>query len=376
MKKIISLLLSAVMLVSSLFAFSFSAQAATIKNVPVHKVGDKFTITLKIKKTPSTTASGWKKEYYNSSSWKQAYYAKFKPTADGLYEFAVKGEDFYGQGGYQALIVDEKDEVVSYAYAIGEDSFNIDLVGNLKKGKTYYYLVRYFADFKRTVKLNITLKKHKHSMIDVTKQYPDADYLIDYGIDSEEPVWICKIQGCGFDTRRIYYSRYYIDLARKSYTYDGKEKKPKVQFFDMRQKAFSPEEWGIDDINLKVKYENNINVGKAKAEIRTQGLWQTLTFKINPQGTELKKLSAIRGGFKAKWKKQPVKTSGYQLQYSRYKSFKKAKKITVKGNKKLSKQVKKLSRHKKYYVRVRTYKTVDGKKYYSKWSKAKTVKTK
>ena len=38
--------------------------------------------------------------------------------------------------------------------------------------------------------------------------------------------------------------------------------------------------------------------------------------------------------------------------------------------------IKKLKAKKKYYVQVRTYKTVSGKKYYSKWSKKKTVKTK
>ena len=40
------------------------------------------------------------------------------------------------------------------------------------------------------------------------------------------------------------------------------------------------------------------------------------------------------------------------------------------------KAVKKLKAKKKYFVRIRTYKTVNGKKVYSFWSKAKTVKSK
>ena len=40
------------------------------------------------------------------------------------------------------------------------------------------------------------------------------------------------------------------------------------------------------------------------------------------------------------------------------------------------KAVKKLKAKKKYFVRIRTYKTVNGKKVYSSWSKSKTVKTK
>ena len=37
---------------------------------------------------------------------------------------------------------------------------------------------------------------------------------------------------------------------------------------------------------------------------------------------------------------------------------------------------KKLKPKKKYYVRVRTYKTVNGVKFYSEWSSAKSVKVK
>ena len=50
--------------------------------------------------------------------------------------------------------------------------------------------------------------------------------------------------------------------------------------------------------------------------------------------------------------------------------------MTVKGYKKTSKKVTKLKAKKKYYVRIRTYKTVSGTKYYSEWSKTKTVRTK
>ncbi|MGI6170795.1 MAG: hypothetical protein ACOYIC_03550 [Butyricicoccus sp.] len=48
----------------------------------------------------------------------------------------------------------------------------------------------------------------------------------------------------------------------------------------------------------------------------------------------------------------------------------------ITSNKTVSKKVTKLTAKKKYYVRIRTYKTVSGKKYYSSWSKAKTVTTK
>ena len=68
---------------------------------------------------------------------------------------------------------------------------------------------------------------------------------------------------------------------------------------------------------------------------------------------------------------------GYQIQLATDKKFKKNKKsITIKKQKTTKTTVKKLKSKKKYFVRVRTYKTVNGKKVYSSWSKIKSVKTK
>ena len=76
------------------------------------------------------------------------------------------------------------------------------------------------------------------------------------------------------------------------------------------------------------------------------------------------------------WK--PTKdVDGYEIQVATDKKFKKNKK-SVKVNKKKTKKktVKNLKKNKKYFVRVRAYKIVDGKKVYGKWSKIKSVKTK
>ena len=98
---------------------------------------------------------------------------------------------------------------------------------------------------------------------------------------------------------------------------------------------------------------------------------------IAPKGTKISKLTAGKKQFKATWKKQTTKTSGYELQYATNKSFTSGKKkVTIKKNKTTSTTVKKLKGKKKYYVRIRTYKTVNGKKIYSKWSESKKVTTK
>ena len=100
------------------------------------------------------------------------------------------------------------------------------------------------------------------------------------------------------------------------------------------------------------------------------------TFKINPKGTNLSKLTKKSKGFTAKWKKQSTQTTGYQIQYSTSKTFKKAKTKTIGKVKTTKASISKLKKKKIYYVRIRTYKKVSGKNYYSGWSKIKKVKTK
>lgn len=77
-----------------------------------------------------------------------------------------------------------------------------------------------------------------------------------------------------------------------------------------------------------------------------------------------------------KWKKD-AKVSGYELQYSADRKFKKSvKRIWIKKNKTTVHTIKNLKGGKKYYVRIRGYKTVKENKIYGKWSKPKTLKIK
>lgn len=100
------------------------------------------------------------------------------------------------------------------------------------------------------------------------------------------------------------------------------------------------------------------------------------TEKVKPKKTSIKKLSKGKKKFTVTWAKVSG-VKGYQIQYSSDKKFKKNNKsVTVTKQKTTKATVKKLKSKKKYYVRVRTYKTVSGKKIYSSWSKVKSVKTK
>jgi len=100
------------------------------------------------------------------------------------------------------------------------------------------------------------------------------------------------------------------------------------------------------------------------------------TKTVKPKKTSIKKHSKGKKKFTVTWAKVSG-VKGYQIQYSSNKKFKKNNKsVTVTKQKTTKATVKKLKSKKKYYVRVRTYKTVNGKKIYSSWSKVKSVKTK
>ena len=163
-----------------------------------------------------------------------------------------------------------------------------------------------------------------------------------------------------------------VSLSTTKYTYDGKAKKPTVTVKNSNGKA-------ISTYYYTVKYSSNTNVGKGKATVTFRNGYSgtsTASFVINPKGTSIKSLTAGSKCFTAKWTKQATQTTGYQIQYSTSSKFTSPKTVTVSSYKTTSKTVSKLKAKKKYYVRIRTYKTVSGTKYYSSWSGSKYVTTK
>lgn len=134
---------------------------------------------------------------------------------------------------------------------------------------------------------------------------------------------------------------------------------------------------GIDYTLIRT---NNINVGTSTITLKGKGAYAgTLkkTFDIIPKGTSLSKLVKGKKKITVKWKTQKTQTDGYEIQYSTTKKFNKSvktKKVTGAGKKSVT--IKKLKAGKLYYVRIRTRKKVGTKVYYSKWSKAKKIKTK
>ncbi len=183
---------------------------------------------------------------------------------------------------------------------------------------------------------------------------------------------ICFI--CGSVRARTDISRIStVKLSKTSYVYSGSAKTPSVTVTDKKGNK-------ISSSNYTVKHSNNTKVGKASVKVTFKGNYSgtvTKTFTIVPKSTTVSKATPKKKALAITWKKQSSQTTGYQVQIATNKSFTKGVKSYISSkNTTTSKTMTNLSAKKKYYIRVRTYKTVDGKKYYSAWSGYKTATTK
>lgn len=161
-----------------------------------------------------------------------------------------------------------------------------------------------------------------------------------------------------------------VSGIKKQYAYNGKLRVPAVTV-KLNGKTLKQ---GTD---YTVSYTNNKNTGKASVKIAGIHNYSgtiTKTFLIVPKKAALNKLSSPKAGtIKVTWKKD-AQASGYQLQYARNAKFKSGKKTVAISKKSITvKKLSKLAKGKKYYVRIRAYKKIDGKKYYGAWSKANKV---
>ena len=240
-----------------------------------------------------------------------------------------------------------------------------------KQNEVYYVIVKADGkdtnlsdDFLTIYESQNSQEEHKHTYVTtVTKATLKKNGSI-----------VKKCSGCGeIASKEVISYPKTVTLSKTSYTYNGKAQKPSVSVKDASGKK-------IASSNYKVTYASGCkNVGSYTVKITFRGNYTGTIyqkFTINPKGSTISSLSARSGAFTVKWKKQSVQTTGYQIQYSVRSSFKNAKTVTVSSAKTVSRTISRLGKKKKYYVRIRTYKTSGKTKYYSAWSKAKSVKTK
>ena len=184
-----------------------------------------------------------------------------------------------------------------------------------------------------------------------------------------------KCKSCGEVTsvKVIYYPKT-ITLSKTTFACTGKEQKPQVTVKGSNGKVITADHY-------TVVYSKGCKVpGTYYAKVVFKGNYEGSAirrFKIVPKTTTIKKLTPKSRSLTVEWVKQPLQTTGYQIQYSTDSGFKTDKKtVTVKGASKVSRTLTGLKGGKKYYVHVRTYKVVGSTTYYSPWGavKAATVK--
>lgn len=158
-----------------------------------------------------------------------------------------------------------------------------------------------------------------------------------------------------------------VTLSKTEYVYNGKVQKPSVTVKLGGTKLAAQ--------NYTLTYPKGlINVGTYTVTVKLKGNYsgsKAVSFKISPKPTSI--ISAIGSNDKisVKWKKQATQITGYQLQYSQNKNFTSGNKTaTIAKPGTVSKEISKPAKGKNYYVRIRTYKKVGTKTYYSSWSKA------
>ena len=206
----------------------------------------------------------------------------------------------------------------------------------------------------------------------------DTDYTVSYSNNTKVGTATVKITGKGNYTGSV------------SKTYSIKNNFKKATVSGISTKAFTGKNI-TQSITVKyngktlkkgtdytVSYSNNKSIGTATVKIAGKGSYTgtiTKTFKINPAKQEIQKLTAKSKAFFVDWA-QKGSATGYEIQYATNSKFTSAKKVTITNNKTDKTTVSKLSGKKKYYVRVRSYTTVKGTKYYGAWSSTKTVTTK
>ena len=132
--------------------------------------------------------------------------------------------------------------------------------------------------------------------------------------------------------------------------------------------------------DYKVSYKNNKKIGMAAVVVTGMGSYNgsaKLSFKIVPKKVVLSAVQSKKAKtVSVKWKRDNMVT-GYVIQYSTDKNFKKnVKKVTIGKNKTASTTIKKLKSKKTYYVRVASYKKVSGKTYTGTYSNVKKIKVK
>lgn len=437
MKKLLSVLLSAVMIFSAVVPFSALAEtkSLSVKDIATAQVEAKADMLgamnyLKAK-TPQTVANSYEVHKFAQAGGDVSEYltalesnlkanngkimarqAKETEDSENLVYYAVAidvltilGKDVTNFGGYnvkqafETFAQTNKNVSNPYFYrciveackAIGNDDLAKTLIDQMSKKYTVGsgldnwgyscdntsvyaatvapYKAYYQTNYNDALKLIAKYKKDKG-------YYSDEQWVKSENADSTAMALMAYSAAGDFDKA---YEAY--QLLKN---FEIKNKNGVFMAADWKTGAMTENQLATEDALRALSYFDSACEQKIKditySEPTTKPAPTTKPETAKPQSTKpaktkIQKISAGKKSITAQWKKV-AGVSAYQVQIATNKKFSKNKK-TFKVSKKSTKvKIKKLKAKKVYYVRVRSYKKVNGKKVYSKWSTVRKVKTK
>ena len=276
---------------------------------------------------------------------------------------------------------------------VGTYKVTVKMIGNYTGTKTLSFKIKPMDISKCTVKLSATSLTYNAKTRTPTvtvinangvKLTKDTHYTVTYA-SGRRNVGTYKVtvklkgnytgsKTLSFKIKPMDISKCTVKLSATSLTYNGNTRTPTVTVTNANGVKLTK------DTHYTVTYASGRkNVGTYKVTVKMKGNYtgtKTLTFKILPQKTTVASLVAGTKKITVSLTKKTAQVTGYQIQYSTSKDFTNAKTKTLTSYSTTKTTLSNLTANKTYYVRVRTYKTVNDVKYYSGWSAYKYVKTK
>lgn len=302
---------------------------------------------------------------------------KFIAPKTEYYEFVISSVPKNGSVMSMVIAENENEDCHSgkstaKAAPAGEKNKPFIVSAKLTKGHTYYVLID--GNKCGAYTSNVSVRVHHHKL-DKPYDYPayadsDVDYYEDGG--KWQPCLYCGIE----KTVERYYAPKTIELSTYACYYRGTARVPKVKVKDRKGNVISASDY-------KVTCKNNVKPGKATVTVtfKSKKYSGTMTdyFIIKPNSMNAPKVSSPKSKqLKVKWVRNG-NVSGYYVQYStspKFPSGSSTKGVFIGKNTIGTTTVSKLKSGKKYYVRMRAFKTVDGKNYHGTWSKVSSVTVK
>ena len=359
MKKILSIFMSVVMLLSITAGADLSAQASGwLDNAKEINFGE------------SVTDGASISDYHKGDTYYDAYY--FEVPANGTititlnsnkqgYIPAYNWTGLYGMKYTDIFIYSknspdeplwnaESNDAVKYGYSSARDIYYCTYKINLNKGN-YYYVAEYYAGYSSntydlTISFNPTISKPSNIKVSSSSS---SGFNVNWSKVANVDGYLIK-----YATKSDFSNAAMVKVA------NGKATSKTINGRAANTKYY-----------VKVQAYKKVNGTTYKSKWSETKAVRTLEKK-----NRITSITGKNGGFTVKWEKMNGKL-GYQIRYATRSDFSNAATIYAGNGNAASKTVTGRARKTKYYVQVRSYvKQSNGKYKFDSWSPAKTVTTK